>query len=266
MIARPFATLLTGFVSCLVPLIAHAQAPVAAPASSSQTGFLTTYQFHLNAMSFQTDDRRFTWDTDFGGDVDLVDYGVGRVNFLANYEAILGEELRPFDPIQGNYTLDFLASGRSRNTEIAGVFHHVSRHLGDRAKLTPVSWNMVGVQFGGHGRRAGWDLTATARAFWVTQRSFVDYRGQFDAQLSAVSRVTSGIALTGNAGFDRFLTTRDIANRSAQTGGHADFGVRFLGQRGSLDLFIGVERRVDADPFDHLSPSWAVIGFRLLSR
>jgi hypothetical protein len=33
-----------------------------------------------------------------------------------------------------------------------------------------------------------------------------------------------------------------------------------------MELFAGVERRVDADPLDRLPKEWALAGFRLVSR
>ena len=59
----------------------------------------------------------------------------GRLTFSADYQAILGDEFRPFDPYQSNYY--HLGRRRRigvRSTEWALVFHHVSRHLGDRPK------------------------------------------------------------------------------------------------------------------------------------
>ena len=54
------------------------------------------------------------------------------------------EEFRQFDPNQGNYTLEGSGSVRAGPIEVAGVFHHVSRHLSDRPKRFPVDWNMIG--------------------------------------------------------------------------------------------------------------------------
>ena len=67
-----------------------------------------------------------------GGDFDLVDYVYGRLAILADYEAVLGDELQLFDPNQASYTLEVSVSARLRGTELAGVLHHVSRHLSDR--------------------------------------------------------------------------------------------------------------------------------------
>ncbi len=43
----------------------------------------------------------FVWDTNFGGELDVIDYRTGRATFVANYQAILGDEFRHFDPNQG---------------------------------------------------------------------------------------------------------------------------------------------------------------------
>jgi len=84
---------------------AEAQAPVPTPsAAPASPDFLTHYNFHLSADALASGDERFSWQTHFGGDLDLVDYVAGRVNVLADYEAVLGREFRRFDPNQGNYT------------------------------------------------------------------------------------------------------------------------------------------------------------------
>jgi hypothetical protein len=43
-------------------------------------------------------------------------------------------------------------------------------------------------------------------------------------------------------------------------------GVRINGRAGAIELFAGVERRVDADPIERLSRRWGIWGFRLLSK
>src|SRR5437764_783665 len=111
-------------------LIVTLAAPVAAqqlPAPRSPSpGFFTRYDFHLTAASLGSDDHRFAWDTWFGGDLDLIDYVVGRAAVLVDYEAVLGSEYRAFDPNQGNYILEASSSARVGQTEIVGFFHHVS--------------------------------------------------------------------------------------------------------------------------------------------
>ena len=84
------------------------------------------------------------WDADFGGELDVVDYGVGRFTFEANYQVVLGEEIRSFDPNQGNYILAGIVSARTRGFEIAGQLYHQSRHLADRPKEEAIDWNTLG--------------------------------------------------------------------------------------------------------------------------
>src|SRR3990170_4410457 len=94
---------------------AVAQQPLADPPSTSQ--FMSRYDFHVAAAALASDDQRFTWDTHLAAEVDLVDYVQGRLTFLADYQALLGEEFRPFDPYQSNYTLAVSASVRRGPTE-----------------------------------------------------------------------------------------------------------------------------------------------------
>src|SRR3954470_9257256 len=127
-------------------LLAFTLAACAHPAAGQGTiEFFPRYDFHLGAEHLSQADPRFVWDTNFGGDMDLVDYRAGRTTFAANYEAVLGNEFRHFDPNQGNYFLDLSSSARAHGYEFAALLHHTSRHLGDRFKRVPVDWNMFGV-------------------------------------------------------------------------------------------------------------------------
>jgi hypothetical protein len=42
--------------------------------------------------------------------------------------------------------------------------------------------------------------------------------------------------------------------------------LRIDGRVGTLELFAGGERRLDADPIDRQTHSWGLAGFRLLNR
>ena len=103
---------------------AHAAAqqpqPTVAPAPAAPE-FLTRYDFHLSATSLLTStptpapvvpDERFSWDMHFGGTFDIADLVVARLGVTADYQAVLGSEYRPFDPNQGNYTLEGFVSAR----------------------------------------------------------------------------------------------------------------------------------------------------------
>ena len=143
--------------------------------------FFPRYDFHLSAEHLSKDDPRFVWDTNFGGEMDFVDYGIGRTTFAANYEAILGEEFRRFDPNQGNYLLDLATSARTHGYEIAALLHHTSRHLGDRFKIVPVDWNMFGVAVERDVRRGALRIRPHGDLLGVLLKSSVDYTWEANA-------------------------------------------------------------------------------------
>ncbi len=257
-------------LAVLAPLAAAAAAaaqPVALTpeAPSGAQGLLPRYRFYLSADALQNGDARFDWDADFGGDLDLVDYGRGRVTALANFETVLGDQFREFDPNQGNYTLDLSASLRSGPAEIAFVFHHLSRHLSDRAKSFPIDWNMVGVRSSFEWARAATRVQFDARTLWTIRRSFVDYRAEIGAGARARRTVSRRVSLVAAGDLYGLLVDRSRFGRGHQAGGRVEAGVRVTGSKGAVELFAGVERRVDADPADPRPRSWGVIGFRLLS-
>src|SRR4029077_3132646 len=108
-------------------------------------------------------------------DLDVVDYVKGRTSISADYEAVLGDEFRPFDPNQAYYTLEASSSYRIGPAEVAAVFHHVSRHLSDRPKREPIAWNVLGVRALGSAVIHGIDMGGRASAGSIFQNSFVDY-------------------------------------------------------------------------------------------
>lgn len=248
----------------LSALPALAQAP---PDGSSDgaVAFLPRSSFHMTAARVGSDDERFVWDTNFGGRLDLVDYGVGRFVFEANYQAILGEQFRPFDPNQGNYILAGSLSARLPRIEVAGVFYHQSRHLSDRPKREPVDWNMLGVRVLAAGSRGPVRATARGDVRGTVQRSFVDYRWEVDTEGRVDYRLSAPAALFAGGGL-RWLGTDGSANRGTQTGAAGEGGVRLQGRGGAVELFIRVERRIDPYPLEFGTVTWAMAGFRLLSR
>ncbi|OFV90888.1 MAG: hypothetical protein A3G76_16380 [Acidobacteria bacterium RIFCSPLOWO2_12_FULL_65_11] len=226
--------------------------------------FLTRYDFHLSAAALVNDDKRFSWDTHFGGELDAVDYIVGRTSIRIDYGAVLGNELRAFDPNQGNYTLELSTSARSRVAEIAVVFHHKSRHLGDRDKTVPIAWNLLGVrvlrQASAGPATVEMDLTAGR----IVQHSSVDYTWIGDTGL-VVRRPLVPRAGLYVRGVGQFVGVSAAINaRGAQAGGLVETGVRLKGEKGAIDLFLGYERRVDAAPLDRQPQTWIFVGFRLV--
>lgn len=251
---------------CLVASHAAAQQGPSGPADDApRVTFLSRSALNLGAEHLTSDDPRFVWDTHFGGNLDFIDYGVGRLTFAANYQAILGEEFRAFDPTQGNYELEGALSARMRPVEVAGVFYHQSRHLSDRAKRQPVDWNMVGVRVSAARRAGAMSVTASADMRGVVQHSFVDYRWELhpQARLDYAVKSTLGVLAVGQV---RWLGTDGSLARGTQTGARAEGGVRLSGKGAAVELFVAVERRIDPYPLQSGTDTWAGAGFRLLSR
>jgi hypothetical protein len=250
----------------ITAFMAACAASAAAQTTGSGVSFFPRSQFHVGAEHLSgIDDRRFRWDVNVGAELDLMDYTVGRLIFAANYQAILGEELQPFDPNQGNYILLGALTARLSQTEGALVFYHQSRHLGDRAKDQPVDWNMLG----GRVRRTfllgAAYLDARADLRWTVQRSFVDYEWELDSHLRMDRLLRPGIGLLA-AGGVRFLGVDGSAGRDGQTGYRAEGGFRFVGGGGAVELFVAAERRIDPYPLEFGTATWMSAGFRLLSR
>lgn len=226
---------------------------------------MSRYDFYITMAKLSSSDRRFDWNGRAGGDIDLVDYVKGRTSLFAEYEVVMGNELRSFDPNQGNYTFDGSTSWRIRGTEVAGVFHHVSRHLSDRPKTEAVDMNSV----------EGWVLRqftagsgifdVRAGAGKVIQRSFLDYTWRTSAKMTALRPIKQSVQVFGHGMIETFGTDRSIADRGAQTGGRVEGGVRLVGKHGAVELFGGWEHVIDAYPLERTGKGWAFAGFRLTS-
>lgn len=247
-------------------LAAAALTALAAPALAQQpVQFLPRYDFHLAAEHLSGDDRRYVWDADFGGEIDVVDYGAGRFTFWANYQVVMGEELRIFDPNQGNYILAGSLSLRARGLEVAGVFYHQSRHLSDRTKIAPVDWNMMGgrVMHAGAAGRSEWRALADLRR--VVQRSFVDYEWELDAGVDARLALRPRVKAIAGGG-TRVLGVDGSRGRGTRTGYRAEAGVRVEGEAAAIEVFLAGERRIDPFPVEFGSATWLKAGFRIVSK
>jgi len=253
-------------VACAAPAAAQPPAqPVIAP-PPSQPEFLSRYDFHLAAGALAVADQRFSWDTHFGGSLDIVDYVVGRAGIAVDYEAVLGDEYRAFDPNQGNYTLEAAASGRIGSTEIVGMLHHVSRHLSDRPKRFAVAWNLLGGRILQQLKVGDLIVDADLEGGKIVQHSYADYDWIGELHLQVRKPLSDRVSAYGRAGGQWIGVTGEIVDRGRQVGGNAEVGLRVNGKAGALELFAGVERRVDADPLDRQPQDWAIAGFRLVSR
>jgi hypothetical protein len=264
LVARAAAVIGLSLVSVLP---AAAQTPTPNPNPPKTPQFMARYDFHLSAVGLTSSDPRFTWDTHWGGDVDLLDYVSGRAEVLVDYEAMIGSQLRAFDPNQGNYTLEASASGRFHGTEIAGVFHHVSRHLSDRPKLFAIAWNVAEARLLRQFSAGRSRIDVVAEAGRVTERAFVDYTWTASADVRLDRPLNPHVGLFAHASGESFGVTRSGAgSRGTQTGGLVEAGIRLPGPAGALELYGGFEKRIDADQIERVPEHWAFAGFRLVNR
>ena len=252
--------------ACLVLTAAHhaaAQQPLAQAPTSGQ--FLPRYDFHLSAAGLASDDDRFSWDTHWGGDFDIVDYVHGRMSFLADYEAVLGRQFRLFDPMQGNYTLAVSGSIRLGGTEFTSVLHHVSRHLSDRSKRIAVAMNALELRVMRQFDLGSSTLALRLEGGPVIARAFVDYDSMAVGEATLRRPLTLHTGVFGRVYTDHYGVKKSLHGRSSQHGGRVEAGLRLAGTGGSLELFGGYERVVDAYQLDLLAQRWAFAGFRLVN-
>ena len=256
-------------------LAAQIPQPTVVPAPR-EPEFLPRYDFHMSATSLLTSaatpapavpDERFSWDTHFGGSFDIADFVAVRLGVVADFQAVLGSEYRPFDPNQGSYTLEGFISARvNADTEVAGIFHHVSRHLSDRPKPFAVAFNEVGGRIM-HRRVIGtMTIDVEAEGGRATQHSYVDYTWLGEANVLIRRPINERVGMFGRGTGQFFAVDETLAKRGTQAGGLIEVGLRIPGKVGVLEIFGGYEKRVDADPLDRLSQRWGLVGFRLLGR
>jgi hypothetical protein len=202
---------------------------------------------------------------DFGGDADVWRRGRGRALFIANYEAVAGEQFRRFDVNSGNYLLEGALLFQVRGVEVGPVWHHVSRHLSDRPKRFPVDWNMIALRVQDTHTNgpltSGW--RADARA--TVTNAFVDYQWELDAGGDVAYRLTPRFGLSG-ASVWRVVGTDDSRGRGTQFEGRVEAAIRMEGTAAAAELFVGAERRLDPYPVEFNTATWFLAGFRLKSR
>ncbi len=259
----------TTFVVCLLAIAgvpARAQQPLGIVEAPAHRQFLSRFDFNVSAAKLAHPDRRFSWDTHWAADWDLVDYVHGRISFLADYQVVLGSEYRAFDPYQSNYLLEASGSYRIGRTELLGVLSHVSRHLGDRFNARAVAENSLGGRvmrrFGGERTRL--DLRADVRK--VIAQAYVDYTSISNLDLTVHRTLTPRAGVYARAIGQTITVDEEKLGRTRQDGGRVELGTRITGSRGDLELFAGGERVVDADQLDRQPQRWAFAGFRLLGK
>jgi hypothetical protein len=240
---------------------AHAQSALAEPPATPQ--FMTRFDFDIVANALSGDDPHFSWDTHWAADFDLVDYVYGRLTFEGEYQAILGNEFRPFDPYQGNYYLSAAASYRHGPGEYALIFHHVSRHLSDRPKRDPIAMNAWIVRMLTRRKWRDATIDVTGNIGPVVARVWLDYTWLGNVDVVMRRPITPVVGFFARGFGATYGVDEDVAGRGQQWGARLEAGVRFSGRGGRLDLFGGFERMIDADPLDRMTRQWALAGLRL---
>ena len=222
------------------------------------------FDFHLDGEYAMSGDPRFNWLFDFGGDVDIVQDDKLRAQFIANYEAMAGEQFRRFDVNQGNYMLEGALLFRVAGVELGPVWHHVSRHLSDRPKRFPIDWNMIALRVRDAHTRGSLDMSWRADARATVTNAFVDYSWELETQGSLGYHLTPRFDLTA-ANSWRIVGVDGSRGRGTQLEGRIEAGVRMRGRAAAAELFIGAEQRIDPYPIEFGTARWFLAGLRLSS-
>jgi hypothetical protein len=244
----------------------RAAAQPALPGPTGSPEFLSRFDFYISLAGLGEDDDRFSWDAHVGGDFDLVDYGLGRVTLLGEYQAVLGNQLQLFDPNQGNYTFAVSSSARVGATEFGVLFDHLSRHLTDRSKDFGIMRNVLAGQVMREFRTGRDTVVLRADAGKVVKAMYLDYSWIANADIVVRRQTSSRVGLFGRLRAEFYGVDADVAGRQDQQGGHVEGGVRLTGGAGAIELFAGYERVVDADPIEAQPRQWAFAGIRLIDR
>jgi hypothetical protein len=227
---------------------------------------LPGYDFRISLEHLVSDDPRFVWDAHYGGIIGLVRYRRVRLDMVADYETVLGNQFQPFDPVQGNYALGGNVGGEvGRGIEVDLVMHHLSRHLGDRAKRDAVAWNMYGGRVRQTRTRGALRLDSRALLRFTTNKAFVDYDWEAEGGVNARYRLHAKASVLASAELRR-IGVDGTRNRGDQTGFRVEGGTRLDGRAGDLEVFVAYERRIDPYQLEFNTASWLTAGFRVVSR
>ena len=258
-------------VSCWLTLSAvdaRAQTPAPQPSSPAviTPGFLTRTGVSIGIAHLAAGDPRFNWAARFRGDIDVADYGRGRLNLYGEYDAVFGSERRIFDLNHENYTVDVSATYRAGTSEFFGVIHHVSRHLTDRLNERAIAWNSFGIAAartfttGATSARVRFDLAH------VFQHTYTDYTWTAWLTTSIDRHVAPRVIAYGKAHGGFQGVDRAVANRDRLCGARVEGGAHIAGRAGGVDLYLAYERRIDAHPLSYQRGRWVEWGVRMGTR
>jgi hypothetical protein len=258
--------LISAFLLARAPCAFAQTEPRPAASTSASTGLLTRSAFSVTIAGMETDDPRFALTERGRADLDLVGYRRGRINFFIDTELIMGSERRAFDLNQANIVFETSASYRVRGIDIAGVVHHVSRHVVDREFDRVTAWHTVGARIERALVTPQSTFDISAEYGRVVQHTFVDYAwtSQLTLRVDQALRASVHLFATGSAGW--MGVDRTVLGRDRQDGARIEGGLHLLGQRAAFDLFAAHERRTDGYPTSRDPSSWLELGVRLGTR
>lgn len=248
------------------PVFAQTPAPQPGTPATITRGLVPRAGVYVGLTHLTAGDARFDWAARFGTDIDIVDYGKGRLTLIGEYEAIFGTERREFDLNHENYTADISASVRAGRTEYFAVVHHVSRHLTDRQNDRAVAWNSIGVAASRQFTKGDNTFRARLDLAHVFQHTFNDYTWTAWLTTAAERRIGSRARFfaRANGGFQG--VDREVANRDRLCGARVEAGVHVPGVRGGIDFYLGYERRLDGYPLSYQRARWVEWGVRIGNR
>jgi hypothetical protein len=262
------STLLGFCLLAWAPAVVSAQTPAPDPGAPAAItpGFLTRTGVSIGLAHLTAGDPHFNWAARFHGDIDVADYGRGRINLYGEYDAVFGSERRVFDLNHENYTVDVSATYRAGASEFFGVIHHVSRHLTDRLNTRAIARNSNGAAV--QRTFAGDRNSARVRIelAHVFQHTYVDYTWTAWLTVAADTRIAPHLVIYGKANGGFQGVDRAIAGRDRLCGARFEGGTHVLGLKGGADLYLAYERRIDAYPLSYQRSRWVEFGFRLGTR
>jgi hypothetical protein len=252
------------------PAFAQISGPQPLEGPSDHFDFFPRYDFQLEANLLTGDNPDlFRWDAHFGGEMDVFNYIKGRLTVVTDYEAVMGSELRPFDPVQGIYTLEPGASWFVGKNEIGFVFHHVSRHYSDRPKTYAIAFNIIEGRYLRKFVVNGTSIAVRAGGGKIAQHSDVDYTWTANWDVMAIHPMNPHVQWYARTTGEMFGTDPAVRGRSGvQHSVRLEVGPRLIGTKADFELFAGVEHRLDALPANYLRPvvNWGIVGFRIASK
>ena len=263
----PFALVL---LFAAAPAFAQISGPQPLDGPSDHFDFFPRYDFQLEANLLTGDNPDlFRWDAHFGGEMDVFNYIKGRLTVVTDYEAVMSDQLRPFDPNQGIYTLEPGASWFVGKNEIGFVFHHISRHLSDRLKTYAIAFNIIEGRYLRKFELNGTSVAVRAGGGKLAQHSDVDYTWTANWDVTLIHPMNARVHWYARTTGEMFGTDPAVRGRSdVQHTARLEVGPRLIGTKADFEFFAGFEHRLDASPTDYFRPvvNWGIVGFRIASK